>query len=89
MKATDHLRHANINKKSLKWSTYVDIFHSIDDASFFDPFNESVAGPVIRDGQSEGIFTLGDFNLLWSSYYHKKVVSIRPCFGHVFFIPFL
>lgn len=80
MCASDHLRRMNINREEIpKWATYVNIFHSIYDAAFFDPFNESVAGSVIRDGQSEGIFTLGDFNLLWSSCIHiAKRDTINP-----------
>jgi hypothetical protein len=46
--------------------THVDVLHPIDDASFFDTFDESVAGSVVCDGQSESIFALGNFNLLWS-----------------------
>lgn len=42
----------------------MDVFHSIDDAAFFDPFDESVTGSVIGDGQSECVFTFSYFNLL-------------------------
>lgn len=30
-------------------TTYINIFHPIYNASFFDPFDEGIAGSIVRD----------------------------------------
>ena len=58
--------------------THVDVFHPINYAPFFDPFNEGITGPIVRNGQAQGILTFGDLNLLIAPWKNKteNVTSI-------------
>lgn len=43
---------------------HADVLDVVDDRVLLDPLDERIAGPVVRDGQSQGVLRLNDLDLL-------------------------
>lgn len=56
----------NINK--LAKTSYLYMRNKVDDAAFFNTFDESVASSIIGYGKPKSVFRFKDFDLLWSRF---------------------
>ena len=59
------------------WFFYLDAPQSADNAVFFDSFDESVPGPVVGNGQAQGLLTLVNLYFLRPAFKRDKV---EKCF---------